>query len=87
MNDKFIAQNGYISTEYLEQKNPELVLLVLVNGEVFPQNVYDYVLDKNYTRLNPIDGIIPFLKSNIKDYGSIKIHSKQSVKKKIHNIV
>ncbi|MGP8023474.1 MAG: hypothetical protein ACLQG5_13865 [Methanobacterium sp.] len=72
LNDKFIAQNGYISTDYLEQKNPELVLLVLVNGEVFPQNVYDYLLDNNYTQLDSIDGTIPFLKLNIKDYNLIK---------------
>ena len=89
LNDKNVAQNG-VTYEYLEQKHPELVIFASVNGEVIKfGSSYDYVLENNYTQLDPIkhsDGyyFIPFLKPNIKDYESIKnsleIVSKESNK-------
>lgn len=77
LNDKFIAYNG-VTYQYLEQKDPELVICTSVNGRVIVfAEVYDYVLKNNYTRLDPIklkDGqyFILFLKPNIKDYDSIR---------------
>ena len=77
LNDKFIAENG-VTTANLKQKNPKLVIFASVNGVILtPGNSYNYVLENNYTRLNPIknsDGyyFIPFLKPNIKDFDSIK---------------
>ena len=77
LNDKFIAINGS-TPEYLEQQNPELVIFASVNDEIpTPENSYNYVLENNYTRLDPIKHsdnyyFIPFLKPNIKDYELIK---------------
>jgi len=77
LNDKFIAENG-VTSEYLEQKNPELVIFASVDGVILtPGNSYNYVLENNYTRLDPIKNskgyyFIPFLKPNIKDFDSIK---------------
>jgi hypothetical protein len=77
LNDKFIAVNG-VTAEYLEQKNPELVIFASVNGVILtPGNSYDYVLENNYTQLDPIKFsknyyFIPFLKPNIKDFNRIK---------------
>ncbi len=77
LNDKFIAENG-VTTEYLEQTNPELVIFASVDGEILaPGNSYYFVLENNYTRLNPIKHsenyyFIPFLKPKIKDYELIK---------------
>jgi arabinofuranosyltransferase len=77
LNDKFITENG-VTTEYLEQKNPELVIFASVDGVILtPGKSYNYVLENNYTRLDPIKNsygyyFIPFLKPKIKDFDSIK---------------
>ena len=83
MNDKFIAENG-VTTVYLEQKNPELVILATYGNSSNIQDksydyqpFYNYFLENNYTRLDPIKNskgyyFIPFLKPNIKDFDSIK---------------
>ncbi len=77
LNDKFIAENG-VTSEYLEQKNPKLVIFASVDGVILkPGKSYNYVLENNYTQLDPIKNskdyyFIPFLKPNIKDYDSIK---------------
>lgn len=75
LNDKFIAHNG-VTIEYLNKKNPELVILVSINGSIKSSESYHYVLENNYTRLAPIKHsgyyFIPFLKPNIKDYEAIK---------------
>ncbi len=62
----------------MKQKNPKLVIFASVNGVILtPGNSYNYVLENNYTRLDPIKNskgyyFIPFLKPNIKDFDSIK---------------
>jgi len=83
LNDKFIAENG-VTTVYLEQKNPELVILATYGNSSNIQDksydyqpFYNYFLENNYTRLDPIKNskgyyFIPFLKPNIKDSYSIK---------------
>lgn len=75
LNNKYIAYKG-VTTEYLKQQNPELVILVSINGVIVARSSYEYVLENNYTRLNPIKHdfyyFIPFLKPNIKGYDSIK---------------
>jgi arabinofuranosyltransferase len=81
LNDKFIAQNG-VTTEYLKEKHPELVIFISYNQSIDwtnpPIAEEKYVLENNYTQLIPIKFndnyyLIPFLKPNIKDYNLIKI--------------
>lgn len=75
LNNKFIAHNG-ITKAYLKEEDPELVILVSINGEIKNGCTYEYVMENNYTRLDPIKHdfyyFIPFLKPKIKDYESIK---------------
>ncbi len=82
LNDKFMAENGVATPKYVEKKNPELVILIadtnldLYNAS-YDSPFYNFVLEKNYTRLDPIKVysnyyLIPFLNPNIKDYESIK---------------
>lgn len=77
LNDKYIAHKG-VTSEYLEQEEPELIIFSSVNGEIIGfKKAYEYALNNNYTRLNPIkleEGryFVLFLKPNIKDYDEIK---------------
>lgn len=77
LNDKYIAHRG-VTSEYLKQEKPELIIFSSVNGKIIGfKKAYEYALNNNYTRLEPIkleDGryFILFLKPNIKDYDAIK---------------
>ncbi len=83
LNDKFIAENGGATPEYVEKTNPELVIFVSPglptnsSDKFYDQPFYNFVLENNYTQLDPIKFnenyyLIPFLKPNIKDFESIK---------------
>jgi len=83
LNDKFIAENGGATLEYVEKTNPELVILyspsLPTNSSDLSheQPFYNFVLENNYIQLDPIKFnenyyLIPFLKPNIKDFESIK---------------
>ena len=77
LNNEYIAHNG-VTSQYLEQEKPELIIFMSVNGKIIGfKKAYEYVLNNNYTKLEPIKleedrYFILFLKPNIKDYDTIK---------------
>ena len=88
LNDKFIAENGLATPEYVDKMNPELVILIDYNNldsynTSYNAPFYNFVIEKNYTRLDPIKSysnyyLIPFLNPNIKDFVSIKKYYRYS---------
>jgi len=83
LNNKFIGVNGIATPAYIEKTNPELIIInsgypTLYNPSFNVEiPFYNFALENNYTELNPIKFndhyyLFPFLKTNIKDYDSIK---------------
>lgn len=82
LNDKFIAKNKLATQEYLEKKEPELVLIISNSSESithYPpleQPFLEFVQRKNYVQLAPIKFVddyylIPFLNPNVNDFEKI----------------
>jgi len=82
LNDKFIAKNGVATLEYIERKNPQLIIFISTNkynpGHSPAQDPFiEFVEKRNYVKLSAvryIDGyyLIPFLDPNVSDFDKIK---------------
>lgn len=71
LNDVNIAKNGPASLEYVEEIDPNLIILVSSNGVnprglVYEKSFYDFAIKYNYTKLSSIEFdyryfLIPYL--------------------------
>lgn len=91
LNDKFIAKNGMATSEYLEEKKPELVILPFRNRKIaysynYEKPFYDFVKKNNYVIINTLywDNIsfVFYLNPKIGKFNEIKKAILSSTSKK-----